>query len=93
MVSFIFEKGGSAEASSTEMILYFAWEAEEIFRKKKRYQEHHHLVDVLSSAKNKDLAKAKPGTSSSKPECSCSHKRTKDTSPRVEQLNTWDHSC
>jgi len=81
MVSFIFEKGGLAEASSMEMILYFAWEAEEIFRKKKRYQECHHLVDVLSSTKDKDLAKSNPGSSLSKPEHSHSREQTKDLSP------------
>jgi hypothetical protein len=35
MVSFIFDKGCSAESSSMETILYYAQEAEEIFWKKK----------------------------------------------------------
>jgi hypothetical protein len=67
MVSFIFDKGCSAESSSTETILYYAREAEEIFWKKKRYQEHKCLVEALSSSK--EVSKPKV-IASSQPEWS-----------------------
>jgi hypothetical protein len=80
MVSFIFDKGCSAEASSTRMILYYAREAEEIFRKKKRYQERRRLVETLTSSK--DSTKPKPSAPSAKPECSLEGSREHNQDPR-----------
>ena len=58
MVSFIFDEGCSMESSSTETILYYVWEAEEIFKKKKIYQECKRLVEALTSSKEGSKPKA-----------------------------------
>ena len=75
-ISFVLDKGCSAETSSADDILHYACQAEEIGKMRKHFNKKKHIMDSTRSKT----------TSSTK------HSKAKDPSPERSVKRSWDCS-
>jgi hypothetical protein len=76
IISFVLDKGCSAETSSADDILHYACQVEEIGRIRKHFSKNKHIMDSTRSKT----------TSSTK------HSKPRDPSPERSIEWSWDHS-